>query len=144
MGFKEESLSTNSSTQMWQDWKTNHCQPNYWKVCSDDVSLGFVLWSGRNLIRFEEKGKRESVCVCLCVYVYVFMSVRTCVFVCVHVCVCAHLCRQAHMCVCACVCVCLCACTHAQLCVCVCMHGRTCAQWCMCVGLVSTYCDCVR
>ncbi|XP_076435841.1 N(4)-(beta-N-acetylglucosaminyl)-L-asparaginase-like [Babylonia areolata] len=29
MGFKEESLSTNSSRQMWKDWRARNCQPNY-------------------------------------------------------------------------------------------------------------------
>ncbi|XP_077517119.1 N(4)-(Beta-N-acetylglucosaminyl)-L-asparaginase-like [Amblyomma americanum] len=29
MGFKEESLATNHSKQMWSDWKANNCQPNY-------------------------------------------------------------------------------------------------------------------
>lgn len=32
MGFKEESLRTNDSTQMWLQWKSNKCQPNFWKV----------------------------------------------------------------------------------------------------------------
>ncbi|KAK7503830.1 hypothetical protein BaRGS_00004953 [Batillaria attramentaria] len=31
MGFKEESLSTNSSVQMWLDWRSRNCQPNYRK-----------------------------------------------------------------------------------------------------------------
>lgn len=29
MGFKEETLSTDSSIQKWKDWKTKKCQPNY-------------------------------------------------------------------------------------------------------------------
>ena len=32
MGFKEESLSTGHSMEMWQEWKDNNCQPNFWKV----------------------------------------------------------------------------------------------------------------
>ncbi|KAK7097116.1 hypothetical protein V1264_004139 [Littorina saxatilis] len=36
MGFKEESLSTNSSVQMWKGWKSGHCQPNYRKNVSPD------------------------------------------------------------------------------------------------------------
>ena len=32
MGFTEESLTTNESKQMWNDWKKNNCQPNYWAV----------------------------------------------------------------------------------------------------------------
>lgn len=32
MGHKEESLSTQNSTDVWLRWKGNKCQPNYWKV----------------------------------------------------------------------------------------------------------------
>jgi N4-(beta-N-acetylglucosaminyl)-L-asparaginase len=31
MGFKEESLSTNDSTKIYEDWKKSNCQPNFWK-----------------------------------------------------------------------------------------------------------------
>jgi N4-(beta-N-acetylglucosaminyl)-L-asparaginase len=31
MGFTVESLETNKSKQMIEKWKTNNCQPNYWK-----------------------------------------------------------------------------------------------------------------
>ncbi|XP_012144843.2 N(4)-(Beta-N-acetylglucosaminyl)-L-asparaginase [Megachile rotundata] len=31
MGFKEESLQTEESKKMWEDWKANNCQPNFWK-----------------------------------------------------------------------------------------------------------------
>ncbi|XP_012288723.1 N(4)-(Beta-N-acetylglucosaminyl)-L-asparaginase [Orussus abietinus] len=34
LGFKVESLQTNESKAMWQDWKENKCQPNYWKDVS--------------------------------------------------------------------------------------------------------------
>lgn len=33
MGFKEESLSSINSTKMWEVWKKNKCQPNFWIVC---------------------------------------------------------------------------------------------------------------
>lgn len=33
MGFKEETLETNISHNMWQKWKENDCQPNFWVVC---------------------------------------------------------------------------------------------------------------
>jgi isoaspartyl peptidase/L-asparaginase-like protein (Ntn-hydrolase superfamily) len=36
MGFKEESLSTNTSRQMWADWKANKCQPNFRKNVTPD------------------------------------------------------------------------------------------------------------
>ncbi|KAK2584405.1 hypothetical protein KPH14_006787 [Odynerus spinipes] len=31
MGFKEESLETDESQDMWKKWKENNCQPNFWK-----------------------------------------------------------------------------------------------------------------
>lgn len=33
MGFKETNLSTNSSLNLWKEWKTT-CQPNFWTVCN--------------------------------------------------------------------------------------------------------------
>lgn len=32
MGFKEESLSTNHSRRLFEDWSANKCQPNFRKV----------------------------------------------------------------------------------------------------------------
>lgn len=32
MGFKEESLATNSSKNEWKNWRENNCQPNFWCV----------------------------------------------------------------------------------------------------------------
>jgi len=31
MGFKEESLTTNDSQRIYNDWVRNRCQPNFWK-----------------------------------------------------------------------------------------------------------------
>lgn len=36
MGFQKTSLTTNYSNQMWQDWKNNNCQPNFWKNVKPD------------------------------------------------------------------------------------------------------------
>ncbi|XP_071951860.1 N(4)-(Beta-N-acetylglucosaminyl)-L-asparaginase-like [Antedon mediterranea] len=36
MGFKSESLSTDKSKQIWEDWKKNNCQPNYRNNVSPD------------------------------------------------------------------------------------------------------------
>lgn len=36
MGFKEENLSTPYSVKMWQEWKSNNCQPNFWKNVMPD------------------------------------------------------------------------------------------------------------
>lgn len=33
MGFRNESLTTVKSNELWQQWKSNRCQPNFWKVC---------------------------------------------------------------------------------------------------------------
>lgn len=38
MGFKEESLETNNSHNMWQQWKENDCQPNFWVNVKPDPS----------------------------------------------------------------------------------------------------------
>lgn len=32
MGFKNESLSTTHSNDLWKQWKENRCQPNFWTV----------------------------------------------------------------------------------------------------------------
>lgn len=36
MGFKEESLQTESSRTKWEEWKSNKCQPNFWMNVSPD------------------------------------------------------------------------------------------------------------
>ncbi|XP_033112945.1 N(4)-(Beta-N-acetylglucosaminyl)-L-asparaginase-like [Anneissia japonica] len=38
MGFKEESLSTNHSKKIWEDWKNKNCQPNYRRNVSPDAN----------------------------------------------------------------------------------------------------------
>uniref|UniRef100_A0A131Y1T6 N(4)-(beta-N-acetylglucosaminyl)-L-asparaginase n=1 Tax=Ixodes ricinus TaxID=34613 RepID=A0A131Y1T6_IXORI len=40
MGFQEESLATKHSKKMWEDWKRNRCQPNYWKNVVPDSTTG--------------------------------------------------------------------------------------------------------
>jgi len=30
MGFKEQSLATTTSIEIWENWKKGNCQPNYW------------------------------------------------------------------------------------------------------------------
>lgn len=32
MGFKEETLATNKSIDIWHKWKSQNCQPNFWQV----------------------------------------------------------------------------------------------------------------
>lgn len=36
MGFTKKSLTTNSSWEMWEDWKNNSCQPNFWQNVTPD------------------------------------------------------------------------------------------------------------
>lgn len=38
MGFREESLSTQESIAMHQEWKNSSCQPNFWKNVVPDPS----------------------------------------------------------------------------------------------------------
>ncbi|KAJ8914617.1 hypothetical protein NQ315_015354 [Exocentrus adspersus] len=35
-GFIEESLQTNYSLELWNNWKANNCQPNFWKNVEPD------------------------------------------------------------------------------------------------------------
>lgn len=45
MGLKEEPLETNSSHNMWQQWKENDCQPNFWVVCKIQMDMHeFLYW----------------------------------------------------------------------------------------------------
>lgn len=32
MGFREESLSTKDSKNIWKNWQKDNCQPNFWIV----------------------------------------------------------------------------------------------------------------
>ncbi|XP_031626450.1 N(4)-(Beta-N-acetylglucosaminyl)-L-asparaginase [Contarinia nasturtii] len=36
MGFKNESLTTQQSNDMWKQWKSNRCQPNFWTNVQPD------------------------------------------------------------------------------------------------------------
>ncbi|XP_055596622.1 N(4)-(Beta-N-acetylglucosaminyl)-L-asparaginase [Uranotaenia lowii] len=42
MGFTRESLQTEHSKAMWDEWKNNHCQPNFWLnvIPSPSMSCG--------------------------------------------------------------------------------------------------------
>lgn len=42
LGFKQETLETNVSQKLWEQWKENSCQPNFWVVCK-------VIWICLNL-----------------------------------------------------------------------------------------------
>lgn len=32
MGYQRETLQTEHSKELWEQWKTNNCQPNFWMV----------------------------------------------------------------------------------------------------------------
>ncbi|XP_050454542.1 N(4)-(Beta-N-acetylglucosaminyl)-L-asparaginase-like isoform X2 [Cataglyphis hispanica] len=49
MGFKEESLTTNKSLQMWTEWKTNNCQPNFWKNVEPDPTTSCGPYKPKNI-----------------------------------------------------------------------------------------------
>uniref|UniRef100_A0A1B6G619 N(4)-(beta-N-acetylglucosaminyl)-L-asparaginase n=1 Tax=Cuerna arida TaxID=1464854 RepID=A0A1B6G619_9HEMI len=38
MGFHKENLTTAQSQQMWKNWQSNRCQPNYWTDVEPDPS----------------------------------------------------------------------------------------------------------
>ncbi|XP_076757288.1 N(4)-(Beta-N-acetylglucosaminyl)-L-asparaginase-like [Xylocopa sonorina] len=56
MGFKMESLQTEESKKMWEDWKSNNCQPNFWKNVVPDPrkSCGPYRWAANAESKLEE------------------------------------------------------------------------------------------
>ena len=52
MGFKNESLTSKESTEIYQKWKNNDCQPNFWINVSPDPS--------KNCGPYTPNGKRHS------------------------------------------------------------------------------------
>ncbi|KRT79032.1 hypothetical protein AMK59_7567, partial [Oryctes borbonicus] len=55
MGFVEESLSTNASLAVWNNWKQNKCQPNYWKNVDPDptTSCGPYVPLAQNSVYYD-------------------------------------------------------------------------------------------
>ncbi|XP_072762786.1 N(4)-(Beta-N-acetylglucosaminyl)-L-asparaginase-like [Anoplolepis gracilipes] len=49
MGFKEESLTTNKSSEIWTQWKANNCQPNFWKNVEPDPTTSCGPYKPRNI-----------------------------------------------------------------------------------------------
>ncbi|KAM7292720.1 oxysterol-binding protein-related protein 1 [Ixodes scapularis] len=56
MGFQEESLATKHSKKMWEDWKRNKCQPNYWKGKSAERALMTIM----NIVSDDEDNTKPS------------------------------------------------------------------------------------
>lgn len=42
MGFRRETLQTDASRSMWEQWKANHCQPNFWRVSTVCVCVCYL------------------------------------------------------------------------------------------------------
>lgn len=39
MNFRSEALNTTKSNEIWKDWETNNCQPNFWMVTNSELPL---------------------------------------------------------------------------------------------------------
>ncbi|CAL8074669.1 unnamed protein product [Orchesella dallaii] len=59
MGFPLESLATNESLQMHNDWKTNKCQPNFWKNVAPDPVTNCGPYSPINLSSVSTNNKES-------------------------------------------------------------------------------------
>lgn len=44
MGFSEESLITDVSTDIWANWTRNNCQPNFWQVSIIPILSKMRIW----------------------------------------------------------------------------------------------------
>ncbi|KAI4463477.1 l-asparaginase [Holotrichia oblita] len=62
MGFTEESLSTDASRGVWEDWKENNCQPNYWIAKPDPtISCGPYTPLPQNSIDYTQDNEIERI-----------------------------------------------------------------------------------
>lgn len=43
MGFRNESLTTRASMNIWQQWRNGHCQPNFWTVYAMQSKPIFII-----------------------------------------------------------------------------------------------------
>lgn len=63
-GFKEESLTSNESLKMHEEWLNNNCQPNYWKNVSPDPETSCGPYHKLdNYYYYEPEGVDENCCV---------------------------------------------------------------------------------
>lgn len=63
MGFKEEDLHSKESIEMFETWKKNKCQPNYWKNVSPDpkTSCGpYKPLPASEMVRDHRRNKADS------------------------------------------------------------------------------------
>ncbi|XP_011501282.1 PREDICTED: N(4)-(Beta-N-acetylglucosaminyl)-L-asparaginase-like [Ceratosolen solmsi marchali] len=58
IGFKKETLQTQKSRDIWQKWKNNNCQPNFWENVSPNPSLSCGPYKSSN--QASSKVKRDT------------------------------------------------------------------------------------
>ncbi|XP_066999748.1 N(4)-(Beta-N-acetylglucosaminyl)-L-asparaginase [Anabrus simplex] len=61
MGFKEESLQTETSHAIWKTWKDNCCQPNFWVNVSPDPKTSCGPYKPNPKKHAFERTKQKSV-----------------------------------------------------------------------------------
>uniref|UniRef100_F6SSI8 N(4)-(Beta-N-acetylglucosaminyl)-L-asparaginase n=1 Tax=Ciona intestinalis TaxID=7719 RepID=F6SSI8_CIOIN len=61
MGFKQESLTTNHSQQMYDDWKAKNCQPNYRSNVTPDPTTSCGPYKPTNQLNTEKTKPRVEL-----------------------------------------------------------------------------------
>ncbi|XP_049539866.1 N(4)-(Beta-N-acetylglucosaminyl)-L-asparaginase-like isoform X1 [Anopheles darlingi] len=62
MGFRRETLQTDESRAMWEQWKANHCQPNFWRVSNAHcMGVGYCSYLGAQTILSQIAQKDRSI-----------------------------------------------------------------------------------
>ena len=67
MGFKEESLTTNTSEELYKQWKNKNCQPNYRQHVTPNPRLScgpYTPEHSEKLWQYERKHHQVSLIVC--------------------------------------------------------------------------------
>ncbi|XP_037811518.1 putative N(4)-(beta-N-acetylglucosaminyl)-L-asparaginase GG24090 [Lucilia sericata] len=60
MGFRRESLTTPKSKQIWQEWRDNHCQPNFWLNVIPDATQQCGPYKPHNRWQTQDLNERYS------------------------------------------------------------------------------------
>ncbi|KAJ8688290.1 hypothetical protein QAD02_024085 [Eretmocerus hayati] len=55
MGFRNETLQTQSSRNLWIKWKSNNCQPNFWKNVSPNPTTSCGPYTPRKTRKYHNK-----------------------------------------------------------------------------------------
>ncbi|XP_046852184.1 N(4)-(Beta-N-acetylglucosaminyl)-L-asparaginase-like isoform X2 [Xenia sp. Carnegie-2017] len=61
MGFKEQSLQTNKSLNIWKSWKKNNCQPNFWKNVQPDPKESCGPYKPIKRLKCDEGEEDDSI-----------------------------------------------------------------------------------